>query len=124
LQEEAAVVMEHSDNLYNSLFRYFNALEHMGYYDKKETMNLIIYLFIVNEIFEGRLSKHLDDEGLSAFNKAFNCLYNGCLIDRVRDNSVFKEESKYPNISRIRYSETMDPRITEDENARIPESDT
>lgn len=115
--------MEHSDNLYNSLFRYFNALEHMGYYDKKETMNLIIYLFIVNEIFEGRLSKHLDDEGLSAFNKVFNCLYNGCLIDRVRDNSVFKEESKYPNISRIRYSETMNPRITEDENTRIPESD-
>jgi hypothetical protein len=37
------------------MHRYFSALEQMGNYDKRETVNLLIYLFIIGEIYEGRL---------------------------------------------------------------------
>lgn len=122
LEEEAAVVMEHVGNLYNGLTRYFSALEQMGYYDKSETMNLVMYLFIVNEIFEGRLSQHLDDEGLAILQKALRCIYDGCLIDSVRVRRGFKEARPYGYSNlRLRYSETDTMRFTEDTMPRLPE---
>ena len=114
--------MEHIYNLNDSFFRYFKALEQMGYYDKNETKNLIIYLFIVNEVFKGRLSEHLDDEGLAQFEKVLRCLYNGCLINGVREGGVFKTPDSYRNNTRYRYSEILLPRISEDEDLRIPET--
>lgn len=125
LEEEVAVVMDHVGNLYNSLTRYFGALEQMGYYDSSETMNLIIYLFIVNEIFEGRLGMYLDDEGLAKIEHALRCIYNGCLIDAVRDNIRLKEGSVYHSRNiRLRYSEDDIVRFTEDDLPRPPEAET
>jgi hypothetical protein len=47
--------MGHVGNVCRSMHRYFSALEQMGNYDKRETVNLLIYLFIIGEIYEGRL---------------------------------------------------------------------
>lgn len=91
-------VMEHTDNLYSSISRYFHVLEEAGYYKKEGVRGLLIYLFITEAVFNGQLSEHLDDAGLSAFNRALNCLYNnGCIIGRIthfrfskpRDGSYF-----------------------------------
>lgn len=74
--------MEHTTNVFNGLKHYFNVLETVGSYDKSDMEGLIIYAFIVNEIFQGPLYNYLDDEGLDAFNKALSCLYRkGCLFD-------------------------------------------
>lgn len=115
--------MEHSDNLYNSLVKYFTMLETTGYYDTRETRNLIIYLFIVNEIFEGNLSRHLDDEGLAQIRKALKCLYNGCLISAVRSNVRFKEPREMADNSAFRYSEDSAQRISENMDVRTIDSE-
>lgn len=106
------------------MHRYFNALEQVGYYDKRETLNLIIYLFIVNEVFEGRLNKHLDDNGLLQFEKVLKCLYKGCLINTVKGNIRIKEEEPYENNFRLRFSETSVLRHTQDDISRTPEIET
>lgn len=118
---EAAVAMEHTDNAYNSLQRYFDILEHTGHYNARGTKNLVIYLFIVNHIFSGNLYKHLDDEGLAVFERALRCVYDGCLINAVRDNIKIKEEEPYQSIAKIRHSEALIPRISQEDITRIPE---
>jgi len=123
MQEEAADAMDHITNVCNSMSRYFTMLEHTGYYDEKETRNLLIYMFVVNEILEGKLGKHLDDAGLAVFEKLFRCLYKGCLIDAVRDRTRFKEENQN-YFEKIRHSQTIVPRITEEDDSRIPEIGT
>ena len=110
--------MEHIGNLYNSLYRYFNALEQMGQYDRRETANLVIYLFIVNEIFEGNLWKHLKNEDLPVFERVLSCLYRGCLIDPVYENMKFKEPDLLYSSVRLRKSEGSSLRVTEESDPR------
>jgi hypothetical protein len=117
--------MDHADNLYNSLKHYFGMLEQAGYYNQKETMNLVIYLFIVNEVFNGNLSFYLDDEGLNMFNKTLRCLYNGCLINGGVDNITIKDVRPYNlNNFQVRYSENSVTRFTEKSDIRTPEQRT
>lgn len=116
--------MEHTDNLYNSLNHYFTALEYMGQYDARETENLIIYLFIVNEILDGNLGVHLDDAGLAQIEKVLRCLYNGCLIQPVRSLDRIHEPNPYHTTRIIRLSETFVPRYTEDNDVRLIEDNT
>lgn len=115
--------MDHTGNLYNSLVRYFGALEQIGHYDIRETKNLIIYTFIVNEIFDGKLSEHLDDEGLVILNKVLQCLYKGCLIDPIRDTIKLEDVRAYSGDNRFRYSESVIPRITQQEDVRVIDID-
>lgn len=110
--------MEHLGNAYNGLVRYFNALENIGYYDPKETQNLAIYSFIVNEIFEGPLEAYLDNEGLASINKALRCIYKGCLINPVMDNIKLSEPHVRTGYNRFRHSETDILRSTEQNNVR------
>lgn len=73
--------MEYDGNVLDAYKQYFSALETMGTYPKDNTYGLLIYSFIVDQIFDGPLSVYLDDEGLSALNKAIRCIANnGCLI--------------------------------------------
>lgn len=113
--------MEHIDNLYNSLVRYFKFLEYTGTYDRRETNNLVIYLFIVNEIFEGNLSIHLDDEGLLKLKHVLKCLYNGCIIDTVRDSIKLEDIRRSSDGIRFRHSEESDIRFMENKNIRTTE---
>lgn len=116
--------MEHIDNACDSLRHYFDALEAMGYYDKTETKNLLVYLFIVDEVFEGDLGVHLDDEGLASFEKALECLYKGCLINPVMESNMgVKAENLHGDEFRLRYTEDSYSRSTEEKEPRITEDD-
>ena len=113
--------MEHTDNLYASLGHYFDVLKQTGSYDSRETVNLVIYLFIVNDILEGNLGRYLDDDGLAQIEKVLDCLYNVCLIHPVRENINIKEPNSYFAGDFIRYAETVIPRYSEDTDTRIAE---
>lgn len=114
--------MGHVGNVCRSIHRYFSALEQMGSYDKKETINLLIYLFIIGEIYEGRLSQYLTDEDLAVFEKVLRCLYKGCLINAVRSNVRYQEPRPYYiGSEQFRHSELMIPRITDDNKTRKAE---
>lgn len=114
--------MGHVGNVCRSMHRYFSALEQMGNYDKRETINLLIYLFIIGEIYEGRLGQYLDDEGLAQFEKVLRCLYKGCLINTVTPHVRYQEPRPYyVSGEQFRYSETMASRITDDNKARKTE---
>ena len=113
--------MEHTDNAYNSIQHYFNALEQMGSYDQKETADLLIYLFVVNEIFEGGLGQYLDDKGLAVFNKLLRCLYKGCLIDSIGNFSNIKEPHLDVYSIKVRSTEDDLSRFSENNRTRIPE---
>ena len=73
--------MEYGGDVLDAYKQYFSALETMGHYPKDSTYGLLIYSFIVDQIFNGPLNTYLDDEGLSALNKAIRCIANNsCLI--------------------------------------------
>lgn len=93
----------------------------MGHYDRKETLDLLIYVFLVNEILDGPLGDYLDDEGMTQVEKALGCLYKGCLISPVRDSVRFKQGN--PDYIRgiPRKSEASEPRQSENERLRITE---
>lgn len=123
MQEEAAVVMDHTDNVYSSLHRYFDVLEYTGNYDKRETYNLLIYLFLVNEVFEGSLSKYLEEKDLALFENVLRCVYNGCLVNPVRDGIRIKQPKAYSVDEELRYTETDIPRVDNSGITRIAETD-
>lgn len=107
------VVMEHVDNTYGSLKHYFGVLEQTGLYPKDETYGLLLYTFIVDQVFNGPLSPYLDDAGLAAFNKALNCLYHqGCLISRP-DALRLSEPRNRSNTALLRSTEDSSLRITQ-----------
>lgn len=71
---KTADVMEHTNNLYGSIARYFGVLETVGHYDRHDVKKLLIYLFIVEEIFNGQLQQYLDDDGLQVLNNVLRCI--------------------------------------------------
>ena len=123
MREEAAVAMDHIGNVYESLHRYFDVLEQTGHYNKQETLNLVIYLFIVNEVFEGDLGKFLEEKDLALFNNVLRCVYKGCLISPVREGIKIKRPVTYFRDGEFRHTETDIPRITDFDITRITETD-
>lgn len=114
--------MEHTDNAYNGLYHYFSILEQTGYYKDQDVKGLLIYCFIVDQIFDGPLQPYLDDKGLSVLNKVIRCITkNNCLIDMPSDNQHISEPRKYyvDNIFRISEYEAL--RNTEDDRIRSTE---
>ena len=99
--------MEYAENLYQSLNRYQTALSNVGYYDRRQQRGVLIYLFIVNEVFSGILEDCLDDDGLAALENAIRCLQGaGCLISNLRH---------------IRYSKPLPNTSASDTRSAIPE---
>ncbi len=114
--------MDYINNAYNSLRHYFDTLEWTGSYDMKETMNLLIYCFVVDEIFNGSLYQYLTDEGLAQFMKMFRCIYNGCLINNEEEHiRLSRPKPNYTDV-RTRHTELSEIRITEDSKTRTIES--
>lgn len=111
--------MEYSDNAYNSLRRYFDVLSQTGSYPYKDVTGLLLYCFIVDQVFEGQLSMYLDDEGLAAFNKAIRCIAsNGCLVDSSANTIRITDVRPWSPSQIFRYTESENQRLTEDNNMR------
>lgn len=113
--------MEHTENLYNSLSRYFNVLETVGYYKTDAVNGLLMYLFITEAVLDGPLSMYLDDEGMNAFNNVLRCLHNsGCLVQFTGTEKISKPKNN--NLwSLLRKSEVCQMRITQKDEQRSPE---
>lgn len=111
--------MEHTTNVFNGLKHYFDVLETVGSYNKSDMEGLVMYAFIVNEIFQGPLYNYLDDEGLDAFNRALNCLYRkGCLFSNP--NRIKISKPRGANSSRIwRISQRDITRTTTNQTADV-----
>ena len=78
--------MEHVDKALGNINRYFDILGVTGHYDDKKTFALLLYSFLVNEVFTGPLSDYLDDNGLSVFLNMFRCLpHDPCMDFSISD---------------------------------------
>lgn len=116
--------MEHTENLYNSLKHYLNALENTGYYDKSGTKALLIYTFIVDVILEGQMQGYVDDNDLLTLNRIFNCLSRShCLISRIVPKQRILKPKQYYNSALYRFTEVLDPRIMEESGLKRTEHD-
>jgi len=114
--------MDYIDNAYDSLKRYFTALEYTGSYDKRQTLDLLMYCFIVDKMFDGMLSEYLDNEGLASLNKALSCIYNrnGCLINKVYSTKLSRPRG-YRMQQILRVNEDSGLHLTEDNETRRTE---
>ena len=71
--------MELTNEVYDSVNRYFSALSHMGYKPDKEVDNLLIFTFI-EEMLYGPLSQYITDKDYKSITNAVYCLYGSCMI--------------------------------------------
>lgn len=92
-----------------------------GHIKKEHTKYLLVYLFIVEAVFEGFLGNYLDDEGLAAFNSALMCIgRNGCIVSIPTSKNISRPRGPVIPIFRVdesdhlRYTEESDTRIAED----------
>lgn len=116
--------MVHTENLYNSLKHYFDALENTGYYDEKGTSALLIYTFIVDAILEGPMQSYVEDEDLVVLNKVFECLSrNHCLISRIMPRQRISKPRQYYNPSIYRITQAYFPRTMEEDGLKRTEHD-
>jgi hypothetical protein len=115
--------MDYIDNAYNGLTRYFKVLESVGQYKERNAIGLLIYCFIVDQVFNGPLQPYLDDTGLSAFNKAIKCIsQSGCLVPMLSPGIHISPARKYYVGNSYRSTERGILRNTEDLRVRITES--
>ena len=105
-------VMELTNEVYNSVNRYFKSLSHLGYKPDKEVFQLLVFTFI-EEMLYGSLSYYITEEDYRTINSALYCIYGSCLIP-------------YPDYKRSYDSvinNVLDPyRITETEVIRSSEN--
>lgn len=114
--------MEYIENVYNSLKRYFTALEMTGNYSTQSTLSLVVYTFLVSAILEGPLHWYLEDKDVEVLNKLIDCLSKDkCLISRiVHYGRVGRPRQDYIPGS-LRNTEDDIQRFTESDDARVTE---
>jgi hypothetical protein len=121
--EGGVVVVEHVENLYNSLKHYIGVLEHTGSYSKNGTIAMLIYTFIVDAILEGPMQVYVDNKDLAILNKVFSCLSrNHCLISRILPDQRVSKPRQYYNPAEFRITQSFFPRITHDSDPRSTET--
>lgn len=114
--------MDYTDNACESLQRYFDVLETTGRYPQKEVTGLLLYCFIVDQVFDGPLSAYLDDEGLAAFNRAINCIASSsCIVGSIGTISNISSARPQGTNGKFRRSEMDVQRSTEDSTIRAAE---
>ena len=119
-----AVVMEHTENLYNSIAHYFSVLEQVGSYKDSDVKKLLAYLFIVEEVFNGQLQQYLDDEGLRAFDNVLRCISNSTCFAVSPDRIKLQLPVHDSDADVFRLSETQSTRYTESDDIRTASSDS
>ena len=110
-------VMELTNEVYNSVNKYFSVLSHMGYKPDKEVDNLLIFTFI-EEMLYGPLSQYITDKDYKSITNAVYCLYGSCMIPypeykRSFDSAVNRTLDEY------RITETGLLRSTESSKLRV-----
>lgn len=109
--------MELTNEVYNSVNRYFSVLKHTGYKPDKDVEQLLVFIFI-EEMLYGPLSQYITEEDYKSITNALYCLYGSCTIPfpdykRSIDLPINKVLDEY------RITENGTLRITEDSKLRV-----
>lgn len=116
---------EVSEELYNSLIRYYNRLGNVGIVFEKSVNNLLAFIWI-QEMLEGPLSQFITDKDYHIIMGALSCLYNtDCIIGSIPtkcidrafiDEEINGGEAEYPRDTEweaLRYSgDTLRKKVT------------
>lgn len=72
-------VMEITNEVYNSVNKYFSVLQNMGYKSYNEVGQLIVFTFI-EEMLSGPLSQYITERDYTYIANSLDCLYGTCMI--------------------------------------------
>lgn len=76
---EDVVVMELTNEVYNSVNRYFSVLSHIGYKPDKEVDQLLVFTFL-EEMLYGLLAQFITEEDYKTITSSLYCIYGSCMI--------------------------------------------
>lgn len=76
---EDVVAMELTDEVYNSVNRYFSVLSHIGYKPDKEVDQLLVFTFL-EEMLYGPLEQFITEEDYKTITNSLYCIYGSCMI--------------------------------------------
>lgn len=115
--------MDHVENAYSSITRYYDILEKTGYYPEYSMKSLMVYSFLVGVIMEGPLQSLVNDADLPILRKVLSCIEkNSCLVAKIRPmQRVAKPRENYSD-SVLRIVNKGDLRSTELSNLRETET--
>lgn len=91
--------MELTDDVLDSITRYYNTLEHTGYIPDSQLCSLLMMVFI-EEMLYGELGSFITEKDYKAIGRALNCISGTCLIpypeylrsiDTVTENPLYNE---------------------------------
>lgn len=71
--------MDLTNDLYNSISKYFTTLTHTGYKSDKEVSQLLVLSFI-EDFLSGPFSLYVSEEDYKAIDKMLYCIYGSCMI--------------------------------------------
>lgn len=115
--------MEHTVNAYDGLRRYFSVLEAQGFYPEPVTKGMLIYTFLVDQIIDGPLWTHLDNDGAEIINSVLRCLVkSGCLVSMPSTGIRLSEPRNIGIVAGFRATEDVNMRSTQTQQ-RIVESE-
>lgn len=115
--------MEHTVNVYDGIRHYFGALEAHGFYPESATNGMLIYTFLVDQIIDGSLWPHLDDDGARIINNVLRCLVkSGCLVSMPSTGIRLSEPRNMGIVAGFRATENVNLRSTQTQQ-RIIESE-
>lgn len=69
--------MELTNDVYNSINRYFKSLTHMGYKPDSEVNKLLVFIFIEEMLDEGY--EFITEEDYKIISSVLECMYGSCL---------------------------------------------
>lgn len=72
-------VMELTNEVYDSVNRYFSVLSHIGYKPDKEVEQLLVFTFL-EEMLYGPLAQYITEEDYKTITNSLYCLYGSCMI--------------------------------------------
>lgn len=72
-------VMELTNEVYDSVNRYFSVLSHIGYKPDTEVEQLLVFTFL-EEMLYGPLAQYITEEDYKTITNSLYCLYGSCMI--------------------------------------------
>lgn len=78
-QEKDVIVMELTNEVYNSVNKYFSVLKNLGYKSYNSVEQLLIFTFI-EELLYSPLSQFITEKDYNDISNSLYCLYGSCMI--------------------------------------------